>query len=197
MGADFIATRPNKLASTRLIVAYAELARQERKQLVLLEADPVTGRETIQLGVPLGWLKDRAKRWALHVAGQVWELPVDGRRAVAAFLGAIAPRVQVERPGEKHELFCWRAEDVDAVKEKRGKGIRSVKVQPVGSLDIRELMEVAQLWSIQARAAGRRGPEADSAKVRRLIKRFENARAEAVAHTFTTVVTELFSREMQ
>jgi len=197
MGADFIATRPNKLAATRLIVAYAELARQERKQLVLLEVDPVTGRENIQLGVPLGWLKERAKRWALHAAGQVWELPVDGRRAAAAFLGAIAPRVQVERPGEKHELFCWRAEDVDAVKEKRGKGIRSVKVQPVGSLDIRELVEVAQLWSNQARAAGRRGPEADSAKVRRLIKRFENARAEAVAHTFTTVVTELFSREMQ
>ncbi len=82
-------------------------------------------------------------------------------------------------------------------KEKRGKGIRSVKVQPVGSLDIRELLEVAQLWSNQARAAGRRAPEADSAKVRRLIKRFESARAEAVAHTFATVVTELFSREMQ
>lgn len=197
MGADFVATRPNKLAATRLIVAYAELARQERKQLVLVKADRATGRETIQFGVPLGWLKDRAKRWARHLTGQVRELSAEDRRVAAAFLGAMTPRVQTERPGGERELFCWRTEDVDAAKEKRAKGVRSVKVQPVGSLDIRELVEAAHLWSKQVRAAGRRAPEANSAKVRGLIKRFENARAEFVAQTFSTVVAELFSREMQ
>lgn len=197
MGVDFVATRPNKVATTKLIVAYAELARQERKQLVLVEADPATGRETIHLGVPLGWLKDRAKRWSRDRAGQVRELPVESRRAVAAFLGAMAPRVQVERPGGERDLFCWRAEEVDVAREKRAKGVRSVKVQPVGSLDVQGLVELAHVWSTQLQAAGRRGPVASVAKVSGLIRRFENARGEYLANTFTAMVTELFSREAQ
>ncbi len=197
MGVDFVATRPNKLAATRLIVAYAELARQERKQLVLVEADPATGRETIHLGVPLGWLKDRAKRWPRDLAGQVRALPVESRRDVAAFLGAMTPRVQVERPGDERDLFCWRAEEGDVAREKRAKGVRSVRVRPVGGLDVRELAEVAHVWSNQFQAAGRRLPEVSGAKVSGLIKRFENARGEFLANTFTTVVTELFTREAQ
>ncbi|MBF8260538.1 MAG: phosphoenolpyruvate synthase [candidate division NC10 bacterium] len=197
MGADFVATRPSKLAITRVIMAYAELARQERKHLVLVETDPVTGRETVQLGVPPRWLKDRAKRWAPHVAGKVRELPAETRRAVATLLGAMTPRVQIDRPGEEREVFCWRVEDVDLAKEQRAKGVRSVKVRPIGSLNVGELLDVAHLWTDQARAAGRKEPATESAKIQGLVKRFENARAEFVAQIFATAVTELFRREMQ
>ncbi len=197
MGADFIATRPSRLAATRLIVAYAELAQQERKRLVLLETDPVTGRGTGKLGVPLGWLRDRARRWARHLAGQVRELPAEDRKVVAAFLAAMTPRVHIERPGEVREVFCWRPEDVDVVKESRAKGVRSVKVRPVGSLDVRELAEVGHLWSAQVRPPSRKASQANVARVRGLIKRFEDARADFVSHTFATVVTELLSREMR
>jgi pyruvate,water dikinase len=197
MGADFIATRPNKLAITRVIVACAELARQERKHLVLVETDPATGRETVQLGVPPRWLKDRAKRWAPHLAGKVRELPAETKKAAAALLGAMTPRVQIERPGEDREVFCWRVEDVDLAKEQRAKGVRSVKVRPIGSLNAGELLDVAHLWTDQAKAAGRKQPAAEGAKVQGLVKRFETARAEFVAQVFATAVAELFRREMQ
>lgn len=197
MGVDFVVTRPNKLATTKLIVAYAELARQERKHLVVVGADLATGRETLHLGVPPGWLKDRAKRWSRDLAGQVRELPAESRKAVAAFLGAMSPRVQVERPGDERDLFCWRAEEGDVAREKRAKGVRSPKVQSVGSLDVPGLAEVAHVWSKQIQAAGRRAPVASTAKVSGLIRRFENARGEYLANTFTAVVTELFSRESQ
>jgi len=126
MGADFVATRPNQLVVTRLIAAYAELAREERKHLVLVEGDPATGRETVRFGVPFRWLKDRAIRWARHQAGQVRELTVEARRSVVALLGAMTPRVQIERPGQVREVLCWRPEDVDLAKEERAKGVKSV-----------------------------------------------------------------------
>ena len=197
MGADFVATRPNKLAITRVITAYAELARQERKHLVLVETDPATGREIVRLGVPPRWLKDRARRWAPHVAGKVRELPAEARRAAAALLGAMTPRVQIERPGEEREVFCWRVEDVDVAKEQRAKGVRSVKVRPIGSLNVGELLDVASVWTDQARAAGRKAPAGESGNIQGLVKRFENARAEFIAQIFASSVTELFRREMQ
>lgn len=197
LGADFIATRPNQLAATRLIVAYAELAREERKHLVLVETDSATGREIVRFGVPFRWLKDRAMRWARHQGGQMREVTVEARKAASALLGAMAPRVHIERPGQVREIFSWRAEDVDLAKEERAKGVKSVKVRPVGSLSVQELIEVAHLWGDQARAAGRNAPPADSAKVGGLIKRFESARAEFVAQMCAAVVTELFRGEMK
>ncbi|MGH7409512.1 MAG: phosphoenolpyruvate synthase [Candidatus Methylomirabilis sp.] len=197
MGADFVATRPNQLAATRLIAAYAELAREERKHLVFVEGDPATGRETVRFGVPFRWLKDRAMRWTRHQAGQVRELPIEARRSAVALLGAMTPRVQIERPGQAREVLCWRVEDVDVAREEWAKGVRSVKVRPVGSLSIQELVEVASLWGDQVRTAGRKTPAVDSPKVRELVKRFEHARAEFVAQTYATVVTELFRGEMK
>lgn len=136
-------------------------------------------------------------RWARHQAGQMRELTVEARKAVSALLAAMAPRVHIERPGQAREVFSWRAEDVDLAKEERAKGVKSVKVRPVGSLSVQELIEVAHLWGDQARAAGRKAPPADSAKVRGLVKRFESARAEFVAQMCAAVVTELFRGEMK
>ncbi len=197
MGADFIATRPAQLAATRLIVAYAELAREERKHLILGEEDPVTGQQIIRFGVPVKWLKDRAARWARHQSARMRELTADAKRGAAAFLAAMTPRVQIERPGQVREVFCWRAEDVDVAREEKARGVRSVTVRPVGSLTAQELVDVAHLWGDQVRAAGRRPPAVDSARTRGLVKRFEHARADFVAQISSTVVAELFRSEMK
>jgi hypothetical protein len=165
--------------------------------LVVVETDSATGRESLQLGVPPRWLKDRAKRWAGHLAGKVRELPAETKKAAASLLGAMTPRVQIERPGEEREVFCWRVEDVDLAKEQRAKGVRSVKVRPIGSLNAGELLDVAHLWTDQARAAGRKQPATESGKIQDLVRRFETARAEFVAQIFATAITELFRREMQ
>ncbi len=197
MGADFIATRPAQLAATRLIAAYAELARGERKHLVVVDEDPVTGRQITRFGVPIKWLKDRATRWARHQSGRVRELTPDGKRAVGAFLAAVTPRVQIERPGQLREVFCWRTEDVDVAREEKARGVRSVKVRRIGALSAQELVEVAHLWGEQVRAGGRKIPAVDSARTRGLVKRFEHARAEFVAQTSATVLSELFRSEMK
>ncbi|MGH7433588.1 MAG: putative PEP-binding protein, partial [Candidatus Methylomirabilales bacterium] len=196
MGADFIATRPAQLAATRLIGAYAELAREERKHLVLVEENPATGRQIVRFGVPVKWLKDRATRWARHQSGRVRELTLDAKREVAAFLAAMTPRVQIERPGQLREVFCWRTEDVDVTREEKARGVRSVTIRPVGSLTTQELVDAAHLWGGQVRAGGRKAPAVDSARTRALVKRFEHARAEFIAQISSMVVTEMFRSEM-
>jgi pyruvate,water dikinase len=197
MGADFIATRPAQLAATKLIATYAEVARGERKHLVVVEEDPVTGRQITRFGVPVKWLKDRATRWARHQSGRMRELTPDARRAVAAFLAAVTPRVQIERPGQLREVYCWRPEDIDVAREEKARGVRSVKVRRIGTLSAQELLEVASVWGEQARAGGRKVPAVDSARTRGLVKRFEHARAEFIAQTSAAVLGELFRSELR
>jgi len=124
-------------------------------------------------------------------------LTPDARRAVAAFLAAVTPRVQIERPGQLREVFCWRTEDVDVAREEKARGVRSVKVRRIGTLSAQELVEVAHLWGEQVRAGGRKIPAVDSTRTRGLVKRFEHARAEFVAQTSATVLSELFRSELK
>jgi pyruvate,water dikinase len=197
LGADFIVTRSDQVVAAWVIAACAELARGERKRLVLVETDPATGREVLQLGVPPRWVRDRAARWARRQMGQTRELAPEARKEVATFLAALTPGVVVDRAPHVREAVCWRPEEVEQAKGGRAKSDSPTLVRAVGSLSIDELLELARAWKAQARAEDRKLKPAESSQIAGLMGRYERVRAEFVAERCAALVADLFRWEME
>ncbi|MFN3477194.1 MAG: putative PEP-binding protein, partial [Candidatus Methylomirabilales bacterium] len=195
-GIDSMAVNTDTVVNTRILVYFAELAKEEGKRLVYTEEQ--NGKIQVKLGVSPTWLKAKAERWIKAHVQRAQDLPRKEQAMIATLLHAMAPKVQLDHPGGIREILCWRIQDVDVAKEERARGIKTVDVRLVGSLTARGIVRKAEQWLEQAEALDQKVTLLENpVQVKELIKKFDEAHREFLSQKFTDLILEMYQNEVK